>query len=198
MHSYSSGNHRAPEMNRNSTNQYGCIGSGILTSNRTPQSAVDVDDSPMFYYKNSNSNEGISSQNSEDVKVLKSIQKKSKRRLNMDEDEEIEDGDDQILFRKPPNLNFDQKKGLDQEMVTPLQQHQHNRSTLNFHQLSLEQMLQLEADKRAQAVDNLKLAKKEFSFKGDGSGRLSNQNQLKPIFEFDEARTPEEQSTPKP
>ena len=43
-----------------------------------------------------------------------------------------------------------------------------------------------------QAIDNLKLSKK-----GDGSGRLSNQNQLKPIFEFEEARTPEEH-TPKP
>ena len=107
-------------MNRNSTNQYGIIGSGVLANSRTPQSAVDVDDSPMFYYQNSNSNGGISSQNSEDVKMLKSIQKKSKRRLNMDDDAEIEDSDDQILFRKPPNLNFDQKRGLDQEVITPL------------------------------------------------------------------------------
>ena len=99
-------------MNRNSsnsTNQYGIIGSGmnLKRSNRTPQSAVDVDDSPMFFYHNNRSYGGISSQNSEDVKMLKSIQKKSKRRLNMDEDEEIEDAEGQILFNKPPNLNFD-------------------------------------------------------------------------------------------
>ena len=99
------------EMNRNSTNQYGV--SAMYANSRTPQSAVDVDDSPMFYYQNSNSNGRISSQNSEDIKMLKSIQKQSKRRLNMD-DEESGDSADQILRRKPRNL------GLDQEMVTPL------------------------------------------------------------------------------
>ena len=70
-------------MNRNSsnsTNQYGAIGSGMAASSMTPQSAVDVEDSPMFYYHNNNSYGGLSSQNSEDVKMLKSIQKKSKRR----------------------------------------------------------------------------------------------------------------------
>lgn len=96
------------DMNRNSTNQY-----GVVRSNRTPQSAVDVDDSPMFLYQNSNSIGGISSQNSDDVKMFKSIQKKSKRRLNMDEDESG-DSEEQILRRKPRNL------GLDQEMITPL------------------------------------------------------------------------------
>ena len=102
------------EMNRNSsnsTNQYGVIGSGIISKNAssgmTPQSALDVEDSPMFYYHNNNSYGGISSQNSEDVKMLKSIQKKSKRRLNMEMDEDIEDADSHILFNKAPNLNFD-------------------------------------------------------------------------------------------
>ena len=110
MSQYKNRNSANVEMNRNSshsTNQYGIIGGGINVNSRTPQSAVDVDDSPMFFYHNNRSYGGISSQNSEDVKMLKSIQKKSKRRLNMDDDEEIEDVEGQILFNKAPNLNFD-------------------------------------------------------------------------------------------
>ena len=110
MSHYKKRNSANVEMNRNSsnsTNQYGAIGSGMAASSMTPQSAVDVEDSPMFYYHNNNSYGGLSSQNSEDVKMLKSIQKKSKRRLNMEMDEDIEDADSHILFNKAPNLNFD-------------------------------------------------------------------------------------------
>ena len=64
-------------------------GSG-LNDVETPHSAIDVDDSPSFIY-HKRSLGGVSSQNSEDVKIFKSIQKKSKRRLVMDTDEDIDD-----------------------------------------------------------------------------------------------------------
>ena len=61
-----------------------------LNEIETPHSAIDVDDSPSFIYQK-RSLGGMSSQNSEDVKIFKSIQKKSKRRLVMDTDEDLDD-----------------------------------------------------------------------------------------------------------
>ena len=61
-----------------------------LNEIETPHSAIDVDESPSFNYQK-RSLGGMSSQNSEDVKIFKSIQKKSKRRLVMDTDEDIDD-----------------------------------------------------------------------------------------------------------